>query len=259
MTTQAAGVRDRRRLPRPGRAGDPGRDSPVGPARRAAPTPPCLPRRRREHAASSAGRPDRRNAAGALRLAGTASGAHRHPRRTCSSQDTWCSIRSQTTRAVHTGAPSAPPGDLRAPLPPAGHRGHHRGNPPGKEQFNSRGFIFSDDRRRRRPAMGDGVFGALRPLQVRWASQCDILIAREREAAAGHEASGCLGLILGLESPRGLDLREARQTVRPTGEYLARLARIRCTASASGQFYPGFDGDDWRDCMNAAGSPRAPG
>ncbi|MCY2932188.1 MAG: radical SAM protein [Planctomycetota bacterium] len=121
-----------------------------------------------------------------------------------------------------------------------------------KEQFNSRVFIFSDD-----DVAGDQrwaleLFDALRPLGVRWASQCDILIARNQKLLRAMKASGCLGLILGLESPRASTLREAGKRYARPEEYLRDIAAIRSHGiSIWGSFILGFDGDDWRDCMNA--------
>ncbi|MCY2925851.1 MAG: radical SAM protein [Planctomycetota bacterium] len=120
-----------------------------------------------------------------------------------------------------------------------------------KEQFNSRVFIFSDD-----DVAGDQrwaleLFDALRPLGIRWASQCDILIARNEKLLRAMRASGCQGVILGLESPRASTLREAGKRYANPERYLADIATIRShDISIWGSFILGFDGDDWRDCMN---------
>ena len=65
--------------------------------------------------------------------------------------------------------------------------------------------------------------------------------------------SGCLGLILGLESPRAGTLAAGGQAIR-----LGRRVPANTSARSSrygisiwGSFIFGFDSDDWRDCMDA--------
>jgi radical SAM superfamily enzyme YgiQ (UPF0313 family) len=121
-----------------------------------------------------------------------------------------------------------------------------------KERFNTRVFIFSDD-----DVAGDHrwamrLFEALRPLAVRWASQCDILISRSDRLLAAMRDSGCIGVILGLESPKPGTLREAGKRYVDAGEYLQRIRKIQSYGiSIWGSFIFGFDSDTWRDCMNA--------
>ena len=78
-----------------------------------------------------------------------------------------------------------------------------------KERFHSRVFLFSDDNVAGNHAWATELFEAIRPLGVKWASQCDILISRNERLLEAMKASGCLGLILGLESPDAGTLREA--------------------------------------------------
>jgi radical SAM superfamily enzyme YgiQ (UPF0313 family) len=121
-----------------------------------------------------------------------------------------------------------------------------------KERFGTGTFIFSDD-----DVAGDHrwaleLFEAIRPLDVRWASQCDILIARNDRLLAAMRDSGCIGLILGLESPRADTLREAGKRYCDAGRYLRDIRRIQSYGiSIWGSFIFGFDSDSWRDCMNA--------
>ncbi|MFB3891314.1 MAG: radical SAM protein [Phycisphaerae bacterium] len=121
-----------------------------------------------------------------------------------------------------------------------------------KERFNTRVFIFSDDDVAGNHAWARELFDALRPLKIRWASQCDILISRDDRLLAAMRDSGCIGVILGLESPNADTLRRAGKRYVDAGEYLRRIAKIQSFGiSIWGSFIFGFDGEGWRDCMNA--------
>ena len=121
-----------------------------------------------------------------------------------------------------------------------------------KEAFNTRVFIFSDDDVAGNHAWALELFEAIRPLNVRWASQCDILISRNDKLLAAMRASGCVGVILGLESPKAGTLAEAGKRYADADEYLRSIRKIQSHGiSIWGSFIFGFDGDDWRDCMNA--------
>ncbi|MHC4981989.1 MAG: hypothetical protein ACYTF6_02335 [Planctomycetota bacterium] len=64
--------------------------------------------------------------------------------------------------------------------------------------------------------------------------------------------SGCIGLILGLESPKAGTLTEAGKRYARADEYVRRIRKVQGYGiSLWGSFIFGFDGDDWRDCMNA--------
>jgi radical SAM superfamily enzyme YgiQ (UPF0313 family) len=121
-----------------------------------------------------------------------------------------------------------------------------------KEAFNTRVFIFSDDDVAGDHAWAMELFEAMRPLQVKWASQCDILIARSDKLLAAMRDSGCIGVILGLESLKAGTLRLAGKRYVDADEYLRQIAKIQSYGiSIWGSFIFGFDGDDWRDCMNS--------
>ena len=121
-----------------------------------------------------------------------------------------------------------------------------------KEAFNSRVFIFSDDNVAGNHKWAMELFEAIRPLEIKWASQCDILISRSDRLLEAMRRSGCLGVILGLESPRAGTLHAAGKRYCDAGEYLERIRRIQSHGiSIWGSFIFGFDTDDWQDCMNA--------
>jgi len=96
-----------------------------------------------------------------------------------------------------------------------------------KERFHSRVFIFSDDDVAGNHKWAMELFEALRPLKVKWASQCDILISNNDRLLAAMRDSGCLGLILGLESPKAGTLREAGKRYVDADEYIRRIRKIQ--------------------------------
>jgi radical SAM superfamily enzyme YgiQ (UPF0313 family) len=121
-----------------------------------------------------------------------------------------------------------------------------------REQFHTRVFIFSDDDVAGDQRQACELFEALRPLNIRWASQCDILIARNERLLRAMRDSGCLGVILGLESPRAETLQAAGKRYARADQYLQAIRTIRSHGiSLWGSFILGFDTDGWRDCMNA--------
>jgi len=121
-----------------------------------------------------------------------------------------------------------------------------------QEDFGTRTFIFSDDDVAGNHKWAMELFAALRPLEVKWASQCDILIARNDKLLRAMKDSGCLGIILGLESPKAGTLAAAGKTYAKADEYISHIRKIQSfDISIWGSFIFGFDTDDWRDCMNA--------
>ena len=121
-----------------------------------------------------------------------------------------------------------------------------------QERFHTKVFIFSDDDVAGDHAWAMDLFEAIRPLGVRWASQCDILFSYNDRLLEAMRRSGCIGVILGLESPRAATLREAgKRYVRPE-QYLRQIDKIQARGiSVWGSFIFGFDSDGWHDCMDA--------
>ena len=121
-----------------------------------------------------------------------------------------------------------------------------------KEVFNSRMFIFSDDDVAGNHAWAMELFEAIKPLEIKWASQCDILISKNTKLLRLMRQSGCEGVILGLESPRAGTLAEAGKRYARAESYTRQIRTIQAHGiSIWGSFIFGFDSDDWRDCMNA--------
>jgi radical SAM superfamily enzyme YgiQ (UPF0313 family) len=119
-----------------------------------------------------------------------------------------------------------------------------------KERFKTGTFIFSDDDVAGNHAWAMELFEAITPLKIRWASQCDILISRNDKLLAAMRASGCQGIILGLESPNAATLRQAGKRYVNADEYHDRIRKIQSyRISIWGSFIFGFDTDNWRNCM----------
>ncbi len=119
-----------------------------------------------------------------------------------------------------------------------------------KERFRSWCFIFADDNFGGNHEWAMELCAALEPLKVSWASQCDILISRSERLLTAMKRSGCVGLILGLESPKQDTLSEAGKRYVRSDSYEWRIRRIQAAGiSLWGAFIFGFDHDDWRDCM----------
>ena len=113
-------------------------------------------------------------------------------------------------------------------------------------------FIFADDNFAGNQKWALELCEAMKPLKIAWASQCDILIARNERLLTAMRASGCQGLILGLESPRQDTLTAAGKRFARSDSYVAAIRRIQAAGiSLWGSFIFGFDTDTWRDCMAA--------
>lgn len=120
-----------------------------------------------------------------------------------------------------------------------------------KEVYGSKTFMFSDDNFAGNQAWAMELCSALEPLKISWASQCDILIAQNDKLLAAMRRSGCLGLILGLESPHGDTLQEAGKRFVKPHEYADRIRKIQShRINLWGAFIFGFDHDDWRRCRD---------
>jgi radical SAM superfamily enzyme YgiQ (UPF0313 family) len=121
-----------------------------------------------------------------------------------------------------------------------------------KERQRAWCYIFADDNFGGNQAWALELCEALRPLKIAWASQCDALISRNDRLLDAMRASGCVGLILGLESPKPDTLAEAGKKFVGPETYAARIRKIQSFGiNLWGAFIFGFDHDTWRDCMAA--------
>ena len=111
-------------------------------------------------------------------------------------------------------------------------------------------FIFSDDNFAGNQKWAMELCAQLEKLQIGWASQCDILISRNDKLLAAMRRSGCLGLILGLESTNQESLSGAGKRFVQAESYRDRIAKIQShRISLWGAFILGLDGDTWRHAM----------
>ncbi|MHC4067715.1 MAG: B12-binding domain-containing radical SAM protein [Planctomycetota bacterium] len=119
-----------------------------------------------------------------------------------------------------------------------------------KEKYRSWCFIFADDDFGGNHKWALELCAAIEPLGIRWASQCDILISNNDKLLAAMKRSGCLGLILGLESPNQETLSEAGKRFVRSATYERRIRKIQSYGiSLWGAFIFGFDSDTWPTCM----------
>ena len=120
-----------------------------------------------------------------------------------------------------------------------------------KQRYNSWTFIFSDDNFAGNQKWALELCAALEPLNITWASQCDILISRNDKLLAAMRRSGCVGLILGLEATRQDTLTEAGKKFVRADSYEWRIRKIQSYGiSLWGAFIYGFDHDHWTDLMH---------
>ncbi|MFH1745438.1 MAG: radical SAM protein [Planctomycetota bacterium] len=113
-------------------------------------------------------------------------------------------------------------------------------------------YIFADDNFGGNHQWTIEMCEALKPLKISWASQCDILISRNERLLTVMRASGCQGLILGLESPKQDTLAAAGKKFVQSETYADRIRKIQShNIGLWGAFIFGFDTDTWQDCMRA--------
>lgn len=113
-------------------------------------------------------------------------------------------------------------------------------------------YIFADDNFAGNQQWALELCEALRPLKVAWATQCDVLISKNERLMRAMRESGCVGLILGLESPKQDTLAEAGKKFVRSDSYEWRIRKIQSfDIGLWGAFIFGFDHDTWQDCMFA--------
>ncbi|MCX5670493.1 MAG: radical SAM protein, partial [Planctomycetota bacterium] len=110
--------------------------------------------------------------------------------------------------------------------------------------LGARRVVFADDN-----VVGDFRWAKeflkeLGKLGIQWTGQVTLNIARDDEMLALLKASGCTGLILGLESPNPESLREGHKTVCPAEDYLPLIRKLQVAGIGTwGSFLMGFDAD----------------
>ena len=113
-----------------------------------------------------------------------------------------------------------------------------------KTEYGRKFIGFTDDNLTADRKYSEELFRALIPLKIRWASQVCIDVAKDEKLLDLAVKSGCIGLFVGLESPRQEALNEAGKEYR-AGEYHELLSRIRARGIAViASFTIGYDTDD---------------
>ncbi|MGH7140831.1 MAG: B12-binding domain-containing radical SAM protein, partial [Pirellulales bacterium] len=110
----------------------------------------------------------------------------------------------------------------------------------------SKRFFIVDDNIVSQPAEARELCRALAPLNVRWVGQASIHIARDEELLEMMAASGCLGVLIGMESLDAANLRAmGKEWNLAGGSYAQSLAQFRKHGLAVyGTFVFGYDNDD---------------
>jgi radical SAM superfamily enzyme YgiQ (UPF0313 family) len=114
------------------------------------------------------------------------------------------------------------------------------------EATGSRRFFIVDDNIVSQPAKARELCRELIPLGIRWVGQASIHIARDEELLELMARSGCLGVLIGMESLDPANLREMGKGWNlALGSYAQSLARFRKHGLAVyGTFVFGYDNDD---------------
>src|SRR5262249_25252868 len=110
----------------------------------------------------------------------------------------------------------------------------------------SRRFFIVDDNLVSQPAKARELCRELIPLRVGWVGQASIHIAQDDELLALMAASGCRGVLIGMESLGPANLRDMGKGWNlAAASYTESLARFRAHGLAVyGTFVFGYDNDD---------------
>jgi len=110
--------------------------------------------------------------------------------------------------------------------------------------MKARFFVFVDNNIVGNPARAKELFRALIPLRIKWVGQASITMAYDEELIRLAKRSGCLGVLVGLETLKKNVLKTIGKPVDPDRyvEYVARIQRHGIFVQ--GEFIFGFDEDD---------------
>jgi radical SAM superfamily enzyme YgiQ (UPF0313 family) len=109
----------------------------------------------------------------------------------------------------------------------------------------SRFFGFLDDNIGGLPSYTKRLFSQLVPLNIMWAGQASLTIAKDRELLRIFERSGCKGLFIGLESMSQTALQESNKGFLKASQFKEAIKIIHDHGiSIEGAFIFGFDDDD---------------
>jgi radical SAM superfamily enzyme YgiQ (UPF0313 family) len=116
------------------------------------------------------------------------------------------------------------------------------------DQTGSRRFFIVDDNIVSQPAKARELCRELMPLGIDWVGQASIHIAQDDELLAMLSASGCRGLLIGMESTNESNLRAmGKDWNTAQASYSDSLRQFRKHGLAVyGTFVFGYDEDDWQ-------------
>ena len=101
--------------------------------------------------------------------------------------------------------------------------------------------IYSD------PAYAKELFTALKPLKIKWHTQCTIDIAKNTELLALAKESGCVGLLIGYETFNGSAEKNQRGKFAMADKYLEYTKIIKdMNIKIKAHLILGFDSDNWK-------------
>lgn len=116
-------------------------------------------------------------------------------------------------------------------------------------------FFFVDDNITSNMEEAKAFFRALAPMKIRWVSQASINAAHDEEFLSIIRASGCAGLLIGLESTNPAVLKSMNKSFNlMRGGYETALANLRKHGlRLYGTFVFGYDGDEQKQFDDAVG------
>lgn len=115
------------------------------------------------------------------------------------------------------------------------------------EQTDSRRFFIVDDNIVSQPGKARELCRELQPLNISWVGQASIHVANDDDLLAAMVASGCRGVLIGMESINAANLKAMGKdwnTAHATYESSLRQFRKHGLA-VYGTFVFGYDEDDW--------------
>jgi len=111
------------------------------------------------------------------------------------------------------------------------------------QQLDQKHIIMVDDNIATDQAYAAQLFKALKPLNIKWVSQTDIKIAANHELLDLAAQSGCVGLLIGLESVEQGELNNIGKSRYNAEEYSCLIKNIHNSGiMISGSFIFGLDG-----------------
>lgn len=113
------------------------------------------------------------------------------------------------------------------------------------EALDSKYIFFVDDNIAANPKRAKELFKAITPLKIKWTSQCCMSIVYDEELLALAKESGCINLMMGLESLSDKSLATVNKSINKVDDYffmVKKLHQYGITLMAFMIF--GFDYDD---------------